>query len=443
MPKLFNLINALVLIPIILFVCLLGSVFLVVFYPYYSIDRMYIEVNESNTIAAIEIGSEGFTVINKMASDQFSGFDCQILDEKSDPTCRLEIWITENKTKGIDLSKFEEMTVFGNFISPTSEDFLRVSLRNYEVNVNKLNEDPDTFYKFNLVELLKTELGPPIHLELNRLIVPNWWLTKVRDEDVKSSVDLTNVPMIEISTGSHPSVGSFSLRVSAIELKRSIFTIEQLYEYLLLFWAAILILSFLIISLFLGFRIWRTNKNEKILIEINDSLSERTENLELINKTDELTRVLNRNGMKQQMMLCLTNNWFPLTAVMVDIDFFKKINDKFGHQKGDVVLMNLGRILMDFTHDYESVSRFGGEEFIILMPNKNKAHFEHRLEKLRRNIESFDMGLGYPVTASIGVATANSKSEFKDVVEHADQALYQAKNNGRNCVRYFQKSKMN
>ena len=127
-----------------------------------------------------------------------------------------------------------------------------------------------------------------------------------------------------------------------------------------------------------------------------------------------------------------------MSAVMIDIDFFKKVNDELGHQKGDEVLINLGKILIDFTQNNESISRYGGEEFILLLPNSTIKTIEARLEQLRITVQDGDLGSGYSITASFGAATALKKSEFNSLVERADKALYEAKNNGRNCVKYAQ-----
>jgi len=128
----------------------------------------------------------------------------------------------------------------------------------------------------------------------------------------------------------------------------------------------------------------------------------------------------------------------PFSIIMIDIDFFKKVNDELGHQKGDEVLINLGKILIDFTQNNESISRYGGEEFILLLPNSTIKTIEARLEQLRITVQDGDLGSGYSITASFGAATALKKSEFNSLVERADKALYEAKNNGRNCVKYAQ-----
>ena len=127
--------------------------------------------------------------------------------------------------------------------------------------------------------------------------------------------------------------------------------------------------------------------------------------------------------------------WIQINVMKIDIDHFKKINDTYGHQTGDIVLQEFGKTLSDFIKSKESVSRFGGEEFMILIPNKSTNDVYERIESLRKLIESKDMQIDHNVTASFGIASTTGKIDFKSLIEKADNALYVAKNNGRNCIK--------
>ena len=436
MRNIMKSINILVLTPIVIFVFLITSILSIVLYPNYSNVRIYIETTNLNTTASMEDNIDNNATIIDTSNDETAGFDCSIKRVDFETTCRLRIQISDSKTKGMDLSSFNSLNIYGNFIAPSNDDFLRISLRNYEPTVK--SEIEEARYKFNLTEVQVSELTQPIKINFDRLIVPNWWMVQVSDQNIISEVDFTNVPYIEVTTANQNSAGNYTLRVSAIEFQKQIFTIEKLYEYLLISWAILFLIIFITITIYLGLKIKQKFNNERVLLEINQSLSNRSEKLEIAHKTDELTSVLNRNGMKDKMLECLSNNWFPMSAVMIDIDFFKKVNDELGHQKGDEVLINLGKILIDFTQNNESISRYGGEEFILLLPNSTIKTIEARLEQLRITVQDGDLGSGYSITASFGAATALKKSEFNSLVERADKALYEAKNNGRNCVKYAQ-----
>lgn len=129
--------------------------------------------------------------------------------------------------------------------------------------------------------------------------------------------------------------------------------------------------------------------------------------------------------------------------VLLDLDFFKHINDNFGHDIGDDVLQNVARILSRVLREGDVVGRFGGEEFILVLPHKNLQQALDIAERCRKEIEqaqfTVDKKTRIKVTASFGIAISNALLTKEAVIRHADQALYMAKKQGRNQVRdYFE-----
>jgi diguanylate cyclase len=126
-----------------------------------------------------------------------------------------------------------------------------------------------------------------------------------------------------------------------------------------------------------------------------------------------------------------------LSLLLIDIDFFKNINDTYGHLEGDRILKEVGEILYRTSRSIDIVSRNGGEEFSILLPNCSYSHALEVAERIRLGIEQHTFilsnGMKIPVTVSIGVATYPD-TESDDLYYHADQKLYQAKEKGRNRV---------
>jgi diguanylate cyclase (GGDEF)-like protein len=124
---------------------------------------------------------------------------------------------------------------------------------------------------------------------------------------------------------------------------------------------------------------------------------------------------------------------------MIDIDHFKEINDKFGHQAGDLVLQTVGKLLQNQIRLYNTACRFGGEEFLIVMVDILREDAIKRAELLRKIIEKLDIvyhGELLPtITVSIGLSTfPENASNSQMLIELADKALYQAKDAGRNRV---------
>jgi len=123
-----------------------------------------------------------------------------------------------------------------------------------------------------------------------------------------------------------------------------------------------------------------------------------------------------------------------LAMLMLDIDHFKTINDDFGHLAGDSVLIQLGEILRTSLRTNDTPIRYGGEEFIVIAPNTSLKQSKTLAEKLRQTVASHDFGLGRQITVSIGCAVNHPDDHPDQFIHRADQALYEAKNTGRNKV---------
>ena len=131
-------------------------------------------------------------------------------------------------------------------------------------------------------------------------------------------------------------------------------------------------------------------------------------------------------------------HWRPLSLLMVDIDEFKSINDRFGHDAGDHVIVQIAELCRKAKRKSDVVARFGGEEFLLLLPETTLEEAQHTAERLRQVVEESDLSIAsraINATISIGVAEANPYMEaIFDLIKLADQALYNAKHAGRNRV---------
>ncbi len=164
--------------------------------------------------------------------------------------------------------------------------------------------------------------------------------------------------------------------------------------------------------------------------------------------TDELTQIFNRRYFNQrferEMERAIRYNR-PLTVIMADIDHFKNLNDTYGHFYGDEVLKTVASILDKNLRRADILARFGGEEFVILLPEIDKSHGHTVAEKLRHAIESYPFHKGSPknknrITLSLGLAAYPEDAlNGKQLLERADRALYLAKSGGRNRVVAYQK----
>jgi len=160
-------------------------------------------------------------------------------------------------------------------------------------------------------------------------------------------------------------------------------------------------------------------------------------NLKLVSTVDKLTKLYTRKYFETALQSELgyaEREETEFSIIMIDIDKFKTVNDRFGHQKGDEILQGVSNIIINSVRKGDIAARYGGEEMIILLPNTGQEEGINVAEKLRKKIENARLlGLHNPLTISLGVATYPQHSSWaKDLIEKADQALYYAKENGRN-----------
>jgi len=174
------------------------------------------------------------------------------------------------------------------------------------------------------------------------------------------------------------------------------------------------------------------------LSQINASLLNKSKKYEAMAATDHLTGLYNRNKFLELYLSSyktMEERGNSMSLIIVDIDYFKKINDIYGHNVGDEVLVNISHELQKTLRNIDIVCRWGGEEFVILLPATEIDDAVFLAEKLRNHIHKLEIDKVGEVTASFGVAKVNKGDDIKSVVERADKALYEAKDSGRNCVK--------
>jgi diguanylate cyclase (GGDEF)-like protein/PAS domain S-box-containing protein len=165
-------------------------------------------------------------------------------------------------------------------------------------------------------------------------------------------------------------------------------------------------------------------------------LKHQQEYVDHLASTDELTDLPNRRELNRVMnqQIAKSNDDNSLfSVVMIDIDFFKTINDKFGHSIGDVVLKEFGQSVKTMIRKADFISRWGGEEFFIILPDTDRVLAKQIAEKLRTQIQQAEFG-GMAITISVGVAEYTSGESLETILKRVDAAVYQAKANGRNRV---------
>ncbi len=154
--------------------------------------------------------------------------------------------------------------------------------------------------------------------------------------------------------------------------------------------------------------------------------------------TDELTKLPNRRALAQRFLQetqRARRHRAGITFVMVDLDHFKQVNDTFGHLNGDAVLAELASILSTGLRESDVCARYGGEEFALILPETTEAGARVLAERIRAKVAAATFPGGLKLTISVGVAATEEPALFTQLIDRADQALYVAKQGGRNQVR--------
>ena len=184
----------------------------------------------------------------------------------------------------------------------------------------------------------------------------------------------------------------------------------------------------------------KLNKAYAGLRRSNDELLEAYALLQQLVTVDPLTGLENRRSLMDfaEVQLKLAQRYKSFfSIILIDLDYFKKINDTYGHLIGDEILKNIAKILKYVLRNVDHIGRFGGEEFIVILPNTNLKNAVVTAEKVREAIANFKHNIEEQIiqaTVSIGIASYNPlDDDVNQILERADQALYQAKSSGRNC----------
>ena len=157
--------------------------------------------------------------------------------------------------------------------------------------------------------------------------------------------------------------------------------------------------------------------------------------------TDPLTKLPNRRFINSVLLSDLRLNpekYLPLTFAIADLDHFKKINDQYGHDVGDIALLTISNLLQKNMRKSDTIARMGGEEFLFLFPKTDLATGHFIVNNIRKKIEKTEIEYAtdkFTLTSSFGVATTHTANDIDDGLKQADLAVYEARNSGRNTVR--------
>jgi len=174
--------------------------------------------------------------------------------------------------------------------------------------------------------------------------------------------------------------------------------------------------------------------------ETGENAAQVTHELDFAAKTDQLTGIYNRRYILRRIeeeLVRFSKEACVFSLALADVDFFKKVNDEYGHEVGDKVLLMVAGMLKSSLRKQDVVARWGGEKFLVLLPETTSEQAQQLLEGVREQIAQtglWDEERNIQVTVTLGIAAMQKGETIDAVMNYADIALYRGKKNGRNCV---------
>ena len=216
------------------------------------------------------------------------------------------------------------------------------------------------------------------------------------------------------------------------------FSVYRLMEIFFLVFSAVLGIGVVLYTFVRRAAEAKLKESQLTLLKLNRRLKQEKELLRKLTITDELTRLYNRRYIVQRFRRELNKAdryQTKLTIIIFDIDHFKKINDQYGHFTGDEALRTISRVIAGQLREVDLVGRYGGEEFLVILPESDLEAGLAVAERIRQEVQAIEWSkLKLQVTISGGVAQYQSEEAGFELIRRADHGLYQAKSNGRNQI---------
>ena len=383
-------------------------------------------------LASADSVDGGTSAISMTRTDSSAIIEYELREGYAYPYVGIKIYLGDGKTNGLDLSKYDSVFVW---LKPHSEGSVRLYLRGYDSLLYRKGDE--TSLKFNEVEFTPIKEAYPAVFVPQEFRVAGWWVSQNEINVHKARVDLSNIPLIEIQTGTNAPLGYGGMEIKGLRFKGKKISQVDLVTTLVALW----FVTFFIILIIRFFdysreRAANRKKQEELKRNLRALEIEKSE-YERSSKEDPLTGCLNRAGFSSVLLREqeeLSKTGAPVSFMIFDIDHFKEVNDTYGHLVGDEVLVNLAKLVQSMIRNTDSLVRWGGEEFVILSSDTSIQNAAFLAEKLRKAIESATLITQQQVTCSFGVTEMVPGEDPKSLIARADKALYTSKEGGRNRV---------
>lgn len=361
-------------------------------------------------------------------------WQCHIEDDGKSHGCGFNMVLTDKAhPEGIDLSGYTDLLLEMEYSGPASR--LRIYTRGYVPGISK-STDTSTDKFMNVI--MPTEyLNRLLYIRFDELAVAEWWITnnKAPREEMRPDFTRTTAVGIDLNYPTVPGVHQFALK--RLEFVGYWVSKEQWYLGILCFW----LLSAFIWGAQNLIRLRIEHSREQLrlkeLIQQNTVLEGETNHYKKLSMLDQLTGLLNRHGLSHYIEKHFADEIdAPVALAIIDIDFFKKINDTYGHDGGDKVLVKIAHAIRKRVDSQDLVGRWGGEEFVVILLGQSLNFSAIWCEEIRSEIEAMrvDGMESLHLSISIGLGCLKKDEAFHNLFRRVDKSLYKAKAEGRNRV---------
>src|SRR5690554_3552166 len=358
---------------------------------------------------------------------------CEVAEQDTYLNCSFALFLTTDPDHGWDLTDYSHMNIKMNYSGDARK--VRVSLRTFDSRFS--SEEDANSAKYHSTVLRPDDFNKRVSISLTEFTVADWWLDQFDLKRQLARPDLGNVMQVGVEFVEALSVGNHDVTLEEISFSGKLISAEDLYLSILGLWVltSLILLTVRVLLLRREARSAFQRINE--LSDTNSRLLSEKDRLRVLSHVDALTGAYNRYAIDKTLeQLAQDPRQQNLALILIDIDHFKRINDRRGHTVGDQVLKQLATLVMSNIRNEDIFGRWGGEEFILLCPNTTSDNAFIFAEKLRGLISDTQFAEEKPlaVTASFGVGAIQAGEDFIAAFQRVDAALYQAKSTGRNCV---------
>ncbi|MFH4744800.1 GGDEF domain-containing protein [Vibrio harveyi] len=366
--------------------------------------------------------------------------NCDLKESKyAWPYCGISVYTdVKEATKGLDLSSYHTVRLKIRYEAAGDGQSPSKNLRLYLRNFNSAYSIPTDEYtiKYNGMQFSPSDFSEIIEIPIKNLQVMTWWLN---DNDVAighSAPEFSNITRIDLATGAGAALGKHKIVIDKIEFEGAYVQQSTLLFVLLFSWMA-LGLAFSLHEMRKNKMAYnKAKKRHRHLEKVNNTLRAQNYEFAELAHRDALTGAMNRHAVQswlEQQARQVRWGHDSFSILYMDLDKFKRVNDKYGHQMGDDILREFVMVISSSIQPEDRLVRWGGEEFVVFCPDTNVEQAVKKAEVIRQNVESHLWVHGEPLTCSIGVAQMQNE-RVSETMARADEVLYLAKRNGRNRI---------